>query len=339
MNVMRYFKQSQLLRVAAADVTGHLPVMKVSDYLTWLAEAILHHVLESAWQDLVAKHGAPQCGGEDGLCGRGFAVIGYGKLGGIELGYGSDLDLVFIYGDKQAKQQTTGEKPVANEVFYTRLGQRIMHMLQTQMPSGVLYEVDMRLRPNGNSGLLTTSLSAYEGYQLNQAWTWEHQALTRARYIVGDELMHEAFEKTRTRVLAQPRDKAALKKEVVEMREKMRQALGKAGKGEFDVKQGKGGIADIEFIVQYLVLANAHEMPALLKWSDNIRILETAAEIGLISSEHQQQLTDAYRHLRIRTHRCALQGTKSTAPDSEFQPEREQVMNLWQYYLGKPVES
>src|SRR5690606_18113770 len=246
------------LRVAASEFAGTLPLMKVSDYLTWLAEAILDQVLALAWRDTVARHGMPKrIDGSD--CDPDFVIVGYGKVGGIELGHGSDLDLVFIHdGDPQA--DTDGPKPLDGTSFFTRLGQRIIHLLTTHTTSGQLYEVDMRLRPSGASGLLVSSLSAFARYQENEAWTWEHQALIRARVLVGSPRVAEGFEAVRARVLGQARVLATLRDEVSEMRAKMRGNLGthatQAGLGEnafdatqpFDLKQDAGGIVDIEFM-------------------------------------------------------------------------------------------
>lgn len=203
MEALRHFKLAHRLRVAASEIAGSLPLMKVSDYLTWLAEAILEQVLALAWRQTVAKYGTPLR--TDGtLCDPGFIIVGYGKVGGLELGHGSDLDLVFIHdGDPQA--ETDGPKSIDGAQFFTRLGQRIIHLLTAQTNSGQLYEVDMRLRPSGASGLLVSSLGAFARYQENEAWTWEHQALVRARVLVGSQDVGQAFEKVRAQVLGKAR--------------------------------------------------------------------------------------------------------------------------------------
>src|SRR5690606_3345510 len=186
METLRYFRSAHALRVAASEVTGALPLMKVSDYLTYIAEVILEHVLQLAWEQMRARHGHPRRA--DGALGEApdFIIVGYGKLGGIELAHGSDLDLVFIHNADPALE-TNGEKPIDNLTYYTRLGQKIIHILNTSTLSGKLYDVDMRLRPSGNSGLLVASLKAFEKYQRDEAWTWEHQALVRARVVAGSE--------------------------------------------------------------------------------------------------------------------------------------------------------
>jgi glutamate-ammonia-ligase adenylyltransferase len=263
--------------------------MVVSDYLSWIAEASTAAVLEHAWRYLEARHGRPtEIIGAD----KGFAVIAYGKLGGLELGYGSDLDLVFLHGNQSATAMTDGDRPVANDVFYARLGQRMIHLFTARTPTGVLYEVDMRLRPNGNAGLLVSSLPAFENYQRNDAWTWEHQALLRARPVAGDPVVAERFTAIRRDVLSRERDPAALRDEVREMREKMRSTLDRSGDGQFDVKQGHGGVADIEFMVQYSVLRWAHQHPDLLDWTDNVRQLDTLARHRLLAGDAAERLAD-----------------------------------------------
>ncbi|MBH3406500.1 bifunctional [glutamate--ammonia ligase]-adenylyl-L-tyrosine phosphorylase/[glutamate--ammonia-ligase] adenylyltransferase [Pseudomonas glycinae] len=339
MEALRHFKLAHRLRVAASEIAGSLPLMKVSDYLTWLAEAILEQVLALAWRQTVAKYGTPLR--TDGtLCDPGFIIVGYGKVGGIELGHGSDLDLVFIHdGDQQA--ETDGPKPIDGTQFFTRLGQRIIHLLTAQTNSGQLYEVDMRLRPSGASGLLVSSLGAFARYQENEAWTWEHQALVRARVLVGSQDVGQAFESVRAQVLGKARDLAKLQQEVSEMRAKMRDNLGSkstaAGTGAnafeatapFDLKQDAGGIVDIEFMVQYAALAWSQTHPALLRWTDNIRILEELEHEGLMPAEDASLLREAYKAYRSAAHRQALQKDAGVIPGDQFADERRQVMRIW----------
>jgi len=328
MEVLRRIKQAAVLRVAAADVMEAVPLMVVSDHLTDIAEVMVEAAFDLAWRHLVARHGRPQCGDER-VCDSGFAVIGYGKLGGIELGYGSDLDLVFLHSEESTGCSTNGDKPIDNAVFYARLGQRMIHILNTRTPAGVLYEVDTRLRPSGASGLLVSNIDAFADYQRQHAWTWEHQALVRARLITGDAGIAEAFERLRAEILSRGRDLAALRSEVREMREKMRSQLSKAEAGKFDLKQDPGGIADIEFMVQYGVLAWAHEHPRLLQYSDNIRLLESFALCGLMAGEDSVLLCDAYRAYRRRVHHLTLQEQPVLADEAEFVAEREGVVRLW----------
>ena len=328
MEVLRRIKQAAVLRVAAADVMDAVPLMVVSDHLTDIAEVMVEAAFDLAWRHLVARHGRPQCG-DKRVCDSGFAVIGYGKLGGIELGYGSDLDLVFLHSVESAGLSTNGDKPVDNAVFYARLGQRIIHILNTRTPAGILYEVDTRLRPSGASGLLVSNVDAFADYQSEHAWTWEHQALVRARLITGDAGIAEAFEGIRRDILSRRRDPVTLRSEVREMREKMRSQLSKAEAGKFDLKQDPGGIADIEFMVQYGVLAWAHEHPRLLQYSDNIRLLESFASCGLMAGEDSALLCDAYRAYRRRAHHLTLQEQAVLADEAEFVDEREGVLRLW----------
>jgi glutamate-ammonia-ligase adenylyltransferase len=333
MERLRQFAQSNRLRVAAADITGAIPLMVVSDFLTEIAEVVLARVLEQAWMHLKGRHGRPA--GTQGDPG-GFAVIGYGKLGGIELGYGSDLDLVFLHGGT-AGGSSDGPRPLSNEVFYARLGQRIIHMLGAQTPSGVLYETDMRLRPNGASGLLVSSLEAYRSYQLEEAWTWEHQALIRARAVAGDPQIAARFAEIRNEVLARPRDPDKLRQDVCEMRERMRAELQRGGSDQFDLKQGAGGIADIEFMVQYAVLRWAHEYPDLLEFSDNIRLLDGLERHRLLAAEEAGSLRDAYRAFRASYHRNALQELPGLVAGRRHADERARVRELWQRLMHAPA--
>jgi glutamate-ammonia-ligase adenylyltransferase len=326
MMVLRQFKQLNVLRVAAADIMGVIPVMVVSDYLTYIAECIVIHVIERAWLMLTEKHGRPPATDDNAI---GFAVIGFGKLGGIELGYGSDLDLVFLYDCQDGNAMIPNEKPISCAHFYGRLGQKVRHMLDTKMLSGVLYEVDMRLRPSGESGLLVTHVNFYEDYLKTQAWTWEHQALVRGRFIAGDPRLKTHFEAIRHRILSLPRELTALKTEVREMREKMRSALAVNESNKFDLKQSKGGIADIEFIVQFGVLAKAQENPALTTYTDNIRLLDGLQAQDFISPATAQILKTAYCTYRDYGHKLVLQGDKAIIDEAEVAEIKTQVEQIW----------
>lgn len=324
---LREFKQAHVLRVAAADLAGAIPVTIVSDCLTYIAEAVLDKVLNLAWHLAAEKHGTPP--GADPEKVSGFAIIGYGKLGGWELGYGSDLDLVFLYRDVPARIQTTGSRPISCLQFYVRVGQRVINLLDTKMLSGVLYSVDMRLRPSGRAGFLVSHLEAFEQYQLTQAWTWEHQALVRARFVAGDVSLGKEFQQVRSKVLACERDRMGLKKEVREMREKMRENLATREKGVFDLKQGVGGIADIEFIVQFGVLLNAHTNRNLLNFSDTVRLLDILPETGFLSREDAEFLKSAYFKYRNLGHRAALQEQPAFIPENQLQDIRTRVERIW----------
>ncbi len=333
LEALRQFKQAQMLRVAAADIAGTLPVMKVSDHLTWLAEAIIDAVVHQAWVQMVARYGQPKHLADRE--GRGFAVVGYGKLGGWELGYSSDLDLIFLH-DCPVDVMTDGEREIDGRQFYLRLAQRIMHLFSTRTSSGILYEVDARLRPSGAAGMLVTSSDAFADYQQNEAWTWEHQALVRARVVYGDPQLKAQFDSIRRDVLTATREGATLQTEVREMREKMRAHLGNKHRDRFDIKADEGGITDIEFITQYLVLRDAHSKPKLTRWSDNVRILELLAQNDIMDEHEALALTRAYTTLRDELHHLALQEQPGHLPLDCFNAERELVRACWQKWLVEP---
>jgi len=330
MIVLREFKQLNVLRVAAADIMGAIPIMVVSDYLTYIAESIVACVVDRAWLMLVDKHGCPP--GCDNTA-NGFAVLGFGKLGGIELGYGSDLDMVFLCDYRDGNAQTSGEKPLPTAQFYGRLGQKVRHILDTRMLSGVLYEVDMRLRPSGDSGLLVAHINSYEGYLRQQAWTWEHQALVRGRFIAGDLRLKTQYEAIRRRILCLPRDPEHLKTEVREMREKMHNALATKEPGKFDLKQSKGGIADIEFIVQFGILAEAAKNPALTTYTDNVRLIDGLQAHGFMPKTVADTLKAAYCAYRDYGHKQVLQGGGTLIDADEMADMRTQVGQIWRDFM------
>jgi glutamate-ammonia-ligase adenylyltransferase len=333
MNRLREFRQIASLHVAAADVTGVLPVMKVGDQLTELAEIQLEKVWQLAWAHLVSRHGYPPSASGNDPAHCGFTILAYGKLGGLELGYGSDLDLVFIFDDEQ-EGMTDGDKPVELMVFYTRLAQRMIHLLTTITPGGTLYEVDMRLRPSGASGLLVSPLSGFADYQQKEAWTWEHQALVRARCVVGDSALSDRVAQIRQQVLGADRDQAELAKQVRDMRAKMRGQLDKSDEQLFDLKQGIGGITDIEFMVQYAVLAWSANLPELLVYTDNIRILEALVASGKLPEAEGGMLADAYRRYRSEANHCVLQEKPTLIPKAQLDGLPQQVTMIWQRWLG-----
>ena len=321
MDALRSFKEGHVLRVAVCEVTGVLPLMKVSDSLTWCAEAVLEASLDLAWRMTVAQYGRPS-GGHD------FLIVGYGKLGGLELGPGSDLDLLFLH-DAPMTGSTDGERPVANPTFYARLSQRLMHILTTATQRGTLYDIDTRLRPSGRAGMMVTSIAGFESYQREEAWTYEHQALVRARPICGARMLAERFEDVRRRILVLRRDPTQLRDEVLAMRERMQSVVGQLGpETASELKRGRGGIVDIEFIVQYLVLAHAAEHPALLRYTDNVRILESVTNAGLLDATDANGLTAAYLALRAAAHAHAL---GAVVPSSdELAVWRAGVRDIWE---------
>ncbi|WP_299127015.1 bifunctional [glutamate--ammonia ligase]-adenylyl-L-tyrosine phosphorylase/[glutamate--ammonia-ligase] adenylyltransferase [uncultured Vibrio sp.] len=330
MEGLRQFKQTCILRIAAADIAGVLPVMKVSDHLTYLAEAIVEAGVNQAWLQVSAKFGEPTHVKDRE--GRGFAVVGYGKVGGWELGYNSDLDIVFMH-DCPVHIYTDGKKEIDGRQFYLRLAQRIIHIFSTRTASGILYEVDTRLRPSGASGLLVSPTDAFDEYQHNDAWTWEHQALTRARMIYGDEQLASAFNKTRHEVLCLPRDEATLKKEVVDMREKMRDHLGGKKADRFMLKQDAGGITDVEFLAQYLVLRYSNEKPKLTRWCDNVRIFESLLSQGIMDEQQGMALTNAYTTLRDEIHHRNLLNLDADVAIDKFEMERKHVVQAWKQWM------
>ncbi|MEI2742980.1 MAG: bifunctional [glutamate--ammonia ligase]-adenylyl-L-tyrosine phosphorylase/[glutamate--ammonia-ligase] adenylyltransferase [Candidatus Competibacter sp.] len=329
LNALRYFKQTQVLRVAAADVSGAMPLMIVSDHLTEIAETLLREVLELAWADLLPKFGQPRCAVDGVERDARFAIVAYGKLGGIELNYGSDLDLVFLHDSAGARQLTAGPRQIDNPSFFAKLVQRIIYWLTTRTGAGDLYEVDTRLRPSGRAGLLVSSFEAFADYQCRQAWTWEHQALARARVVAGPPELAERYQTLRREILSVECEPEALRQEVCEMRERMRAELDTGTSERFDLKQGRGGIADIEFMVQYKILAHAHRYPDLLTYTDNIRQLDGLERAGILSVADAARLRNAYRNLRRRIHWLKLQELPACAPSDEAAEIRESVARIW----------
>lgn len=285
LDALRHTQQEQTFHLLAMDLQGLLPLEKLSDHLSDLADLMLRHVLKLSWATVRKRHrDEPK-----------FAIIAYGKLGGRELGYASDLDLIFLYDD---------DHPDAQE-NYARLAQRINTMLSSYTSSGRLYETDLRLRPNGSSGLLVSSVAAFAGYQKNDAWVWEHQALARARFSAGDAKIGAAFEHIRREVLCQKRELGSLCREILTMRQKMHDGHPNDS-GLFDIKHDSGGMVDIEFMVQYLVLAYAHRYPQLSANTGNLALLKLAGELGLVPAELAEQVRLLYRSLRQIQHRMRL---------------------------------
>ena len=334
LEAIRLFQRAALFRIAVADRLGHLPLMKVSDRLTDTAELILQLALDTAWSELIERFGEPMCGEDSAARGVGFAIIGYGKLGGLELGYGSDLDLVFLHDSSGSHQETAGPSKVDNGRFFARLVQRLIHFLSIQTGSGRLYEVDTRLRPSGRSGLPVPSLDSFLPYQRDRAWVWEHQALLRSRAVAGSERVGGAFEEIRREVLIHHVDRDNLKREIIAMRQRMRHELSLSKAEEFDLKQDPGGLSDIEFLVDYWVLAHAHEFPDLVKFPDKVRQLEELERTGLVTPEHCTRIKNIYIALRESAHELALnEGGRIVRGDS-FAEERGWIGSVWAEVLG-----
>ncbi len=324
------FKRAAIFRIAIADLSGALPLMRVSDRLTDVAELIVEQAMAQAWTQMTAQFGTPLCGEEGARREVRVCAIGYGKLGGIELGYSSDLDLVFLHDSAGGVQETDAAKPVDNQVFFVRLAQRIVHLLTMHSAAGRLYEVDVRLRPSGKGGMLITNIAAFADYQRAEAWTWEHQALMHARAVAGAAPLRAEFERIRLEIITRAVRRDTLATEVKSMRERMRRELSKARDGEFDLKQDAGGIADIEFLAQYWALKWADRHPAVAMFSDTIRQLETLASGDLVTQATVDVLTNAYRDYRERGHHRSLQDSGSVVAGTEFVEQRAAVRRIWE---------
>jgi glutamate-ammonia-ligase adenylyltransferase len=334
MQVLGQFQRSTMFRIAVADFNGELPIMKVSDGLTWLAETVLEEALRVAWRDLAERHGTPKYRINDVEREAGFGIIAYGKLGGLELSYGSDLDIVFLHDSTGTQQMTDGDKPLDNGLFFSRLVRRLVHFLTTQTGSGQLYEIDTRLRPDGRRGLLVTSTDAFERYQEDNAWTWEHQALLRARAVAGSAAVADEFERIRRETLIGRVRRDTLRDDVIKMRQRMRKELDRSSGDLFDLKHGRGGIGDIEFLVQYLVLDQAQVKPDVIFYSDNIRQLDALTAEGCLDQAVGDALQDAYRDYRLRQHHLVLDDRPPLVPVDEFVEQQAFVVKTWDDWLG-----
>jgi glutamate-ammonia-ligase adenylyltransferase len=334
MEVLARFQRATMFRIAVADFSGGLQLMQVSDALTWLAEAVIERALAVAWDELVERHGRPgyRIGGKRQTA--GFGVAAYGKLGGLELSYGSDLDIVFLHDSRGADQETDGAKPIDNATFFGRLVRRLVHFLSTRTTTGAMYEIDTRLRPSGRKGLLVSSTEAFLRYQEDNAWTWEHQALLRARPVAGSDRVAAAFAEIRDETLKHRVRRDSLRADVLDMRRRMRRELDDSDESYFSLKHGEGGIGDIEFIVQYLVLDNAASHPSVIEFTDNVRQLNALAECGALPLPVAAELQEIYRAYRMRQHRLALDDEPSRVPAGEFRDERARVNACWASVFG-----
>jgi len=328
MRALREVRHAHVLKVAAADVSGLIDSAQVGIRLSWIAEIILAYGVRCAQIGLQGKLGAPKLTDNNGEA--HFGVVGYGKLGSMELGYSSDLDIVFLYAGAEPNGMTTGgARSIPNTQYYGRLAQRLVHVLTTRTSAGSAYDLDMRLRPSGRAGALVTSLESYRDYQLNKAWTWEHQALVRARMVTGPEPLHRAFEDVRREVLCLPREAESLRQEIVSMRHKMAVANDQSTDTQFDLKLGRGGIVDIEFIVQYYVLRWAHEYAQLTTPRNNLDLLARLSELGLIPQLEQYELASAYSQYLSIDHRCKLAEQPSIIADPDLKAVRDTVVGYW----------
>jgi len=330
---LRAFKQRHTVRAAVADIQGHLPLMNVSDYLTWLAEALLQAALDIAWHKLIQRYGTPEL--HPGAS-TGFVIVAYGKLGGIELSYTSDLDIVFLY-DTPADGETDGLKTIDNSVFYVQLVKNLNHILMTTTLDGRLYDIDMRLRPSGNKGLFVSTIEGFERYQNQDAWVWEQQALVRARPVAGDSHLFGRFNELRQSVLLSLQRTPLLADRVVEMREKMRNHL-KSKTTLFDLKYGIGGLVYIEFLAQHLVLSYSAEQLQMARYSDNVRIFESAIQYKVLLEADARTLIHAYLLYRALIHRLSLQGKPILIDQHLLVDTREQVQRISDEWFAKQKE-
>ncbi|MEJ2086970.1 MAG: bifunctional glutamine synthetase adenylyltransferase/deadenyltransferase, partial [Gammaproteobacteria bacterium] len=310
LEVLREFKNHHVFNVALAELRGTLPLMRVSDALTFLAETVLAAALALAWDENTEQF--PEYGEA-----RSFIIVGYGKLGGIELGPGSDLDIVFIH-----------DLPASASQFLHRLTRKLLHVLTVPTYNGRLYEIDTRLRPSGNSGTMMSSLDAFADYQRNRAWVWEHQALVRSRFVAGDAGLGRRFESLRRELLCLERDRTELAAAVQQMRARMREQL-PPGEDAVDLKRGSGGIVDIEFMVQYLVLAHACDHPSLAEFPDNVRILDAVEAAELLTADEVRRLKEAYLGLRAEWHRSVLDIPDTERAALTLSRYRDDVRAIW----------
>lgn len=343
LSVIRAFKKTQVLAVATADILGLRHIMKVSDSLTFIAEVVLSSALQRAFDELSAKHGYPKLASGEYACEEtmGVAIIGYGKLGGLEMSYASDLDVVFLHhlDEKADTLAHEGQRAISGMKFASRIVQKVLGYLTTQTRDGRAYEMDMRLRPSGNAGVMIVSVHAFELYQADKAWAWEHQALVRARAIAGDKAVMAQFEAIRTKILTGARTLSQVQQDVHAMRQKMQSHLSSHKAHTFDLKQDMGGLVDIEFLAQFMVLGFAHQYPNLAIWSDNVRIFEEIFKAGLWDKQRCDGLTDAYLRLRQKTHELALSDKSIITDDTDWQEVRAFVQSVWQAVMGQDSTS
>ena len=333
MEALREFRNGHVLRVAAADVGPGLTPDEIGRHLGHIAEVIVAQALTLAHDDLVLKHGRPTLEQGGNTINPGFAVIAYGKLGSLELGYTSDLDMIFLHGAEQEGGVTDGARPIANEVFFARLGQRLIHILTARTGGGILYEVDTRLRPSGRSGMLVTNPAAFREYQDSHAWAWEHQALIRARPVAGDAALARVFEEIRATTLCRERDPETLRTEVAAMRARMHAAQAPHDPGEINLKHDPGGMIDVEFMVQYAVLRWAHDHPELIRHRGNIPLLEALEARGLLNAAQAGLLRDAYHRYLGVEQRLKLMERRPLVAPQELGDFPQRVRALWQEWF------
>ena len=333
LDILRLFKREQTIVIAIAELSEQITPLAVSQYLTELAEVVLHAVYQLASDALQNQYGLPQCTVDGVIRDANFAIIGYGKLGGHEMHYQSDLDVIFLHDSAGNEQITNGKKSIDNSVYFARLAQKIISMTSILTSSGKLYEIDSRLRPEGASGLLVTSDHAYLQYQLNKAWTWEHQALVRARHVGGSPRLKQIFQEMRQSILSIERDGQKLKQDITEMRAKINQSKSPTEGDQRNLKSSKGCMVDIEFMVQYWVLLHANKVSSISIYSDNISVIKELFRLNLISSQ-QSQLVDIYQTYHRWLHRTVLQNNPAEIALEKIAAEVEHVNNCWNECFG-----
>ncbi len=334
MDRMRQFKRQMVFTVAMLDVFYEEPVETVSDRLTEIANILLEEILTLSWQTMAAKYGEPSCIIDEKIFKPVMSIVAYGKMGGNELGYGSDLDIIFLHSSSGEKQYTTGEKSIDNQSFFARVAQRVIHFLTIRTYSGILYETDTRLRPNGQSGLMVSSINAFESYQHEKAWTWEHQALIRARFVTGGALIEQEFDRIRSSVIRQQRDVPSLLQEVVTMREKMREHL--ANKSvDFDIKQDAGGLVDIEFMTQAGILIHAEQHAECIAHTATLELINELSKVGWYNTDEAENIANAYRYFRKLKN---WQNLQCEANESEVSQHRDNVVAVWKRLMPDIAE-
>ncbi len=333
LELVHELRHSALFRLALAWLARRLPGVELAERLAGVADATIAAITAMALADTRRAHGPLA---DDGAT-SGFAVIGYGSLGGAELGFGSDLDLVFLYDAATAARSSRGARPLEGLRWYARVAQRVVHWLSTPMRSGALYAVDTRLRPDGAKGLLVVSLDGYVGYQRERAWTWEHQALVRARAAAGDPALLEAFAQVRESILMRERESSALRADAAQMRERWRHELDRSNAQRFDLKQGRGGLVDLEFVLQLKVLEHSARVPELAQYTRSIELIAALAAAGIFDTETADALTDAHRTLLERSLDCTLDGApRVVAIDPQLAAAAETITTQWQSATAPP---
>ena len=328
LDILRQFKRTQTIEIATAEIAGQIDTRQVSLYLSELAQILLQSIYALSWDELTAQYGSPQCEIDEQPMTPSMGIIAYGKLGGQELHYQSDLDIIFLHNSAGSKQQTNGDRVIDNATFFSRLAQKIISRITLLTAAGKLYEIDTRLRPDGASGMLVSSISAYSQYQLEKAWVWEHQAITRARYIAGNPDIEPLFDEIRLQAITLPREDGPLQQEIIQMREKIYQTKNPPETDKIDIKHSRGGLVDIEFMVQYWVLRHANKFASLTQTTDNIGLITELHNLGLIPDDYLQ-LAEIYQSFHKQLHTQVLQNQSAELPIDEVRQQIDLVRACW----------